>query len=224
MSSRTLLVAIFTLCAAAAYPSDWATFVQASNRADDSLIISLLQDSDFETSSQICDSVGLRKDPYAADILSWLLAGFSKTGEYKTEYLLRRVMRSLFDQTLGDAVLRDRLDANASVLADMVKGIGGFGDPQLKGTIVLLLPRLGGADSLPVLMDIGKGIIGKLEQTGGNLSLPDTGLALDFLVVVQAIGSPDFLDPCLAIARLSRDQDLVQKARLLSRKLAGPAR
>ena len=224
MSRRTFVVVILCVSAAAAYPLDWGAFVAASNRGDDGLILGILKDGDFETGVQICDAVGLRKDPYAADILSWLLSGFAKSGQYKTEYLLRRAMKSLFDQSMGDQVLRDRLVANSSVLADMVQGIGGFDDPQLTGTIVRLLPRLDGVDRLPALMNVGTGIINRLRQTDGNLLLPDMGLALDFLSAVQAIGNTDFMDPCLAIARLSRDQNLVQKARQLSRQLAGSGR
>ena len=78
MSSRTILLAFLgacaaAACAAAAYAADWSTFVAASNRADDGLILDILKDADFQTSSEICLAIGTRSDPYAADILSWLL-------------------------------------------------------------------------------------------------------------------------------------------------------
>jgi hypothetical protein len=224
MSSRTILLAVLSLCAVSAYSADWGSFVAASTSVDDELILGILQNADFETSLQICEALGERKDPHAADILSWLLAGFSEGGQYKTEYLIRIAMKSLFDPTIGDQALRDRLDANASVLADMVKGIDDFHDPQLEGIIVQLLPHLGGMNQLSALMKVGTGVIGHLQQAGGALLPPDTGLAIDFLAAVQAIGDADFLEPCLTIARLSRDEMVSQRARQVAHLLTDQRR
>ncbi len=229
MSSRTILLAFLgacaaAACAAAAYAADWSTFVAASNRADDGLILDILKDADFQTSSEICLAIGSRSDPYAADILSWLLAGFSRTVEYKTEHLIRLALASLFDPAQGDQQLRGRLDANAAVVSDLVRGIDGFRDPQLRGLIVRLLPRLGEPDRLSALMKVGAGILDHLRQTGGILSPSDTGLALDYLDVVQEIGNADFMEPCLSISRFSRDQAVVQKARQASLLVASRPR
>lgn len=221
MSSRTILLAFLGACAAAActasaHAADWGTFVALSNRRDDGLILDILKDADFQTSLEICLAIGSRSDPYASDILSWLLVGFSKTREYKTEHLIRLALASLFDPSQDGQQLQARLDANASVVSDLVRGIDGFDDPQLKGLIVRLLPRLGESDRLSALMKVGAGIIDHLGRAGGMLSPPDTGLAFDYLDVVLEIGNADFMEPCLSISRLSRDRAVIQKARQAS--------
>jgi hypothetical protein len=221
--SRAILV-FLAISIASAAAADYGSFVAASDRRDDGLILEILKDADLQTSVQICQAIGSRSDPYAADILSSLLAGFSKTGEYKTEYLLRVAMSSLFDPSHGDQELRARFEANAAVLEEMVTNIGGFQDPQLMGILVGLLPRLASANRLRALMDVGARIIDHLGKTDGALSAPDRGLAFDYLSAVQEIGNADFLEPCLAIARLSRDRVLVQKSRQVSKLLADRSR
>ncbi len=226
MSSRTgkALIAVLLVASAASLSADgWGQFVTASDRGDDSEILSFLKNADFQTSVDICQALGARADPYAADILSWLLAVCSTTSEYKTELLLRLAMASLFDESRGDQRLRARVEANAQVLDDMVNHIGRFRDPQLTGILVRLLPRLGSADRLRALMDVGAGLSDHLRQTRGMLSDPETALAFDYLEVVQEIGTQDFLPPCASVARLSRDKALVQRAREVAKLLAGKA-
>ncbi len=216
MSSRTevtLFAVILRAVASSAGASDWDSFVAASDRRDDGDIIALLRDADYQTSVDICRLVGSRADPYAADILSWLLAGFSRTADYKSELLLRFTMAALFDESRGDQAVRARIDANASVLDDMVKQIDRFQDPQLKGILVRLLPRHDSADRLRALMDVGSDIVGQLTRTGGDLTAPETGLAMDYLATAQQIGTQDFLEQCISISRLSRDPALVRAAR-----------
>jgi len=225
MSSRTtrLIAVILALSAACARAEDWNAFVVASDHGDDGVILELLRESDFQTQIGICESIGLRSDPDASALLSWLLSRFSATGEYRTDYLLRVAMRSLFDPSRGDEALRARLAANAGVVDDMVKHIGRFEDPQLKA-IIISLPGPDAPDRRRALMEIGAEIADRLRRTDGHLSPPERGLALDYLAVTREIGDRDFLEPCIAIARLSRDQDLVRGARQASKLVADRAR
>jgi hypothetical protein len=226
MKGRKILLLLFTLCSGwvSAAAVDWGAFVAKSNRGDDPFIVDLLKDADLETRIQICEALGSRPDPYAEDILSWLLAGFSTSSEFKDELLLRIAMKALFDDARDEKSLQERLDANAGFLEELVRNIGKLTDPQLRGSILRLLPRLHAAGRLPALMEVGADLITALEQNGGRLSAPDTALANDYLATVQEIGGADFMEQCLQMARLSRDAGLTQKARQVAGRLAGPSR
>jgi hypothetical protein len=183
-----------------------------------------LKEADFETSARMIEALGLRKDPYAEDVLSSLLSQYSKRSEYKTELLIRLAMKAIFDDAPDPTALRNRLVANADFIDQLVKRIAQFKDPQLRGSVVLLLPSLESPDRLAALMEVGVGIIEALKQTDGTLPAPDTGLAYDYLSIVQQMGNSDFMEPCLAVARLSRDSELRQKARQVAQGVAGSAR
>jgi len=223
MSSRTVLLLLFSLCAASAQAVDWGAFVASSDRGDDRLILEIMEGADFDTRVQMCEALGSRKDPYAEDILSWLMARFSPSTEHESEVLVRLTMKSFFDEAPNDQVLRERLQANPGFIDDLVGSVAKWQDPMLKDSIIRLLPHLGDMNRLPALMEVGTGIVETLQRTAGNISAAETRLAYDYLAIVQAIGTPDFLEPCLAIARLSRDKDLTLKARQVSGLLAGRA-
>ena len=219
-----LLFSLVGVCAASASATDWGAFVAASNRNDDGLILDLLKDADFATSAGMLEALGSRKDPYAEDILSWLLSRFSKTSEYKTEALIRLAMKAIFDEAPDAHALQERLAANADFIDQLVRNIARFKDPQLRGSIVRLLPRRQGPERLAALMEVGAGVIEALNQADGKLTDPDMGLAYDYLGVVRQIGNSDFMEPCLEIARLSRDSGLTQKARQVARDVGGRPR
>ncbi len=224
MTLRTVLLLLFSVCSISAAAQDWSVFVAASNRADDPFIIDMLKDADLETRIRICQALGSRRDPYAEDILSWLLAGFSTSSEFKDELLLRVAMKALFDDAPGAKALQDRLDANADFLNGLVENIGELKDPQLRGSILRLLPRLTAVNRLPALMEVGADLINALQQGGGWLSAPERALADDYLATVQGIGDPDFMEQCLQMARLSRDAGLTREARRTAGMLGGSHR
>jgi hypothetical protein len=215
---------LFSTCAVSLTAMDWEAFVAHSSRSDDGLILDALKQADLETSIQICQALGVRKDPSAEDILMWLLAGFSRSSGYKNEILLRVVMKSLFRSSQGDAALKDRLDANASFVDEIVNTIARFQDPQIKGEILRLLPRLPAANRLTALMETGAEVVRALQQDDGRLSPAENGLAYDYLATVREIGGADFMDQCLELARLSRDPILTEKARQVAAGIAGVSR
>jgi len=207
------LFEVSVTAAESAMPSDWAGFVAASDRSDDGLIMDVLKEADFETSVQMCTALAARKDPYAQDILLWMLSLFSKTAEYKTETRLRITMKAFFDDAPSPKVKQERIVANADFIDQLVKHVTRFRDPQLRDDVVRLLPSLPEQGRLSALMDVGSGLIDALKQADGRLSVSDTGLAYDYLALVQKIGNSDFMEPCLTISRLSRDSELTKKSR-----------
>jgi len=192
---------------------DWGDFTARSERTDDSFLVTALEEGDFETRVAICEAMGKRAEPDAQAILSWLLAGYSKGKIYQAELLLRLALVSLFESPSGEPARAARFAANGEVLGDLARSIGTLKDPQLRGTIVRFLPRLDRSAGLRALMDTGAGIVETLSRAGGLLSPQETSLAFDYLQAVKTIGTRDFFEPCLEMARLSRDKGLVAAAR-----------
>jgi hypothetical protein len=216
MSSRALFFTLLMLLLvppARSVAFDWGDFTARSDRGDDSFLVSALEEGDFETRLAICESIGSRSEPDAQAILSWILAGYSKGKVHQAELLLRVALVSLFERPSDGPARAARITANAGVLSEIAQAIGTLTDPQLRGTIVRLLPLLDKNVGLKALMETGTGIVQTLKQTGGRLSPQETSLALDYLQGVKAMGTADFFDPCLEMARLSRDKSLVTAAR-----------
>jgi hypothetical protein len=214
---RTLAAACaLLLCVvAASRASEWGPFVEASDRSLDPAIIEAFQAGDFDTQIEICAAMGKRSDPLAAGLLAALLAGFSRQDAYRSEHLLRVLLESLFDPRHGEAGLRERFEANRGELLAAQSRWGSFADAQLKGALLRILPFLESSFSLPLLMAAGKSLVESLEASDGLLPPDMTGLVLDFLGTAQRISTPDFLDPCLEMARLSREKVVIDKARLV---------
>ncbi len=215
---RTLAAACaLLLCVgAASRASEWGPFVEASDRSLDPAILEAFQTGDLDTQLEICAAMGRRKDPLAAGLLAVLLSGFALQSAYRGEHLLRVLLESLFDQRHGEAGLRERFEANQEELLEAQSRWGSFADAQLKGALIRILPFFDSSLSLPFLMAAGKSLVEELEASKGVLSPDETGLMLDFLGTAQRISTPDFLDPCLELARLSREKAVIDRARLVA--------
>jgi hypothetical protein len=59
-----------------------------------------------------------------------------------------------------------------------------------------------------------------LETGKGFVLSQDLALALDFLTAVETTRRPDFLEQCSAIARLSREKLVADRAREVAREIA----
>ena len=211
-----LLLAVSTRGAA----DDLGTFAVRSDRADDPILLQSLEEEDFSTSVLICDAVGRRDDPYAADIIAFLLERNAGAEKVHVEILLRMLLRGLFDTSRGEQWVRSAITANAGVLDTMISRIDRWTDPQLTSSLVRLLPFLPASQALPALLTVGSGLVDRLESGEGLITSQETGLAMDFLATVERMRCRDSFDQCAAIARLSREKVLVDRARSVARSLA----
>ncbi len=223
---RTLALALVLLLStgAAARASQWGAFVEGSDRSLDPAILEAFRTGDFDTRREICAAMGRRSDPLAAGLLSELLSDFTRQHAYRGEHLLRVLLDSLFDPRQGQAILRQRIEANREELVAALSRWNSFADAQLKGALLRILPYFDPSLSLPVLMAAGQSLVDALDARKGLLTPDETGLVLDFLGVTQQIGTPDFLDPCLSVARLSREKVVIDKARSVAASIRAGVR
>ncbi len=202
------------LCALpAAADSIWGPFVEASDSSQDGAIVEAVAGGDFDTRLEICRAMGRRQDPGARELLLWLLTVSERGNSAQAEHLLRVLLESLFDPGRGPQALQQRYGANRDALAEALARWSGFSDAQLRAVLLRILPLSERDKALPVLAAAGAEIVRGMREARGVIAPSENGLALDFLAVVEAIGTPDFLDHCLSIATLSREKPVVDRAR-----------
>jgi hypothetical protein len=68
-------------------------------------------------------------------------------------------------------------------------------------------------EALPPLMAVASRLVAELREDRGVIVSQDIALALDFLLAAEKTPGRDFLETCIAIARLSREKVLVDRAR-----------
>jgi hypothetical protein len=227
MSSRPefsggLICALLLIAALPAVAQDWGAFAARSGRADDPILVQAIAEGDFGQKALICTEIGRRDDPYAADIIQWLLERNAGTGRAQVEILLRMLLQGLFDPARGAQRMQSAVSENAAALASMTTRIDRWTDPQLKSTLVRLFPLMPAADALPALLVVGSDLVGLLESRNGQIPFQETGLAMDYLAAAEAMKAGDAFAQCAAIARLSREKVLVDRARAAARAIMAP--
>jgi len=213
-----LLVALLALVAgtlpAAAL---WREFALASDRSYDDVILELLDGATLEERLEILKAVGERADPFIGAYLdAFLLRPASRPAE--SEHLIRVLLESAFPRSTPLEQLAARVAPNTDPLLAACSRLATFGDPQLCAAIVRLIPLLPGGRA--DLLGVVDRLIGLLERGDGLLDPRDDGLLLDTLEAMGRTGSRDFLEPALAVARLSREKVVVHQARTVARALA----
>jgi hypothetical protein len=183
------------------------------------MLMSALQDEDFDTKLLICDGVGRRGDPFAGNIIDWLMTGNAGRKSDTVELLLRTLLKGLFDPSRGEASIRERITANQDVLDSLAARMAQWKDPQLAGALVRILPALDTPNALPALAQAGRRVVKALENGSGIVLSQEDALILDFLSSVERVRRIEFLEQCTAIARLSREKLIVDRARAVARAI-----
>jgi hypothetical protein len=212
-------VIVFLAFSAAAYPAGalWREFALDSDRSDDPVILDVLEGATLDERLEILEAVGERADPFIGSYLDdFLLRHTSHPAE--SEHLMRVLLDSAFPRSTDLERLAGRVAPNQTVLLEASARLATFSDPQLSAAIVRLIPLLPGgrADLLGTVDRLAK----RLAREDGLLDPRDNALLLDALEAMGRVGSPDFLEPALAVARLSREKVVVVRARSVARALA----
>ncbi len=208
--ARLFLALICLLVVARPAAALWREFALASDRRLDDVILVALEDATLDEKLEILSAVGQREDPFIGAYLdAFLLRQPSRPAE--SEHLLRILLDSAFPRDVPLARLAERVAPNQPALLAAAARLSTFADPQLCAAIVRVIPLLpGGRGDLLALVDR---MVDRLEARNGLLDPRENGLLLDALAAINAIGSPDFLGPVLAVARLSRERVVVERAR-----------
>ena len=212
-----LLVLLVLLSAASPAGALWREFALASDRSYDTVILEALDGATLDERLEILIAVGEREDPFIGSYIeSFLLRHTSRPAE--SEHLMRVLLETAFPRTAALEQLAGRVAPNHADLLAAASRLATFADPQLCAAIVRLIPLLPGG--LPDLLGTVDRLVDRLSRGDGYLDPRDDGLLLDTLDAMGRTGSPDFLEPALAVARLSREKVVVERARAVARALA----
>jgi hypothetical protein len=214
---RCLLALLLLHAAAEPAGALWREFVLASDRTYDDIIRAALVDATLSERLEILAALGQRADPFIGDYLDdFLLRHVAPAAE--AEHLLRVLLESAFPPATPAGELAARVAPNQDALLAAAARLDSFDDPQLCAAIVRLIPLLpGGRADLLALVDR---LVDRLERGDGLLDPREDGLLLDALDAMARTGTSDFLEPALAVARLSHEKAVVDRARETARALA----
>jgi len=216
------LAVVFPLRVSADAAADWKGFAASTVPADDDLLLGVMDGHDLDTELAICQGVVERKSHAVGGFIDALAARHAGAGPTsdRAALLLRVTIAGLFPDSLPEPDLTARLAANRSALEDLERRIVEWRDPQLVALLVGLAPRMDPGIGPPALMRVYLRLVGALRDGLGDTSPPMTALGLAWCRAVQTAGIRDFLEPCVTVASLSTDADLVAAARRAARQLA----
>jgi hypothetical protein len=224
MSSQRTVASLLAslLLVSSALPAEalWREFVLASDRSDDAVILQILDGATLDEKLEIAEALGARAEPYLGAYLDdFLLRASAHPAE--AEHLMRVLLEAAFPRQAARERLAVRAAANQEALLAAAARLATFGDPQLCAVVVRLVPLLPGGRS--DLLALVERLIEKLARGDGLLDPREDALLLDALEAMARVGSADFLEPALAVARCSREKAVVDRARAVARQLAPPA-
>jgi hypothetical protein len=147
------------------------------------------------------------------------MAGNARRRSDMVELLLRTLLNGLFDPSRGEAGIGERIAANRDALDSLAGRMAQWRDPQLAGALVRILPVLNTPNALPALAQAGTRVVKALESGSGMVLSQEDALILDFLSSVERVRRMEFLEQCTAIARLSREKVIVDRARAVARAI-----
>jgi hypothetical protein len=199
----------------------WREFALASDRRLDGVILEVLEGATLDEKLEILSAVAQRGDPFIGAYLdAFLLHHLARPAE--SEHLLRILLDTAFPRNATAEHLAARVEPNRTALLAASARLATFSDPQLCAAIVRVIPLLPeGRGDLLALVDR---MADRLELRNGLLDPRENGLLLDALASIEAIGSPDFLEPVISVARLSRERVVVERARATALVLAEAGR
>lgn len=212
MSGKPRLVALTLLLAPLLMAMDFSSWIEATDRRSNGIILQFMADSDLTTRLQAARLLGSRQDPYVADIMAGLYAGLGGQDIHQEELVLRVLLAAVFPAALSPAQLSGRALINLEGVDLLVLDLPRFHDPYLRAEIIRLGACLKKAEYPARLLAESNRIVRSLETAQGEAEPGLAVLIAAFLEAAKSLEQPDFLDPCLRIYVLSRQERISKQA------------
>ncbi len=222
MSSRALFLAVLAVTAWPLGAQDWQAYAARSDRSMDPFLIQNLAAADLETGIAICRGLGRRPDLDVQAEIDFLLSQRTPArSAADTEVMLRWLVASATEAHPRQEELAAWVAANAPQVDRLLESMPRWKDAQLEGALLALAVIAPGTSGTAAIMEVAREVIRRLKDSpDGTISPQDTALALDVVNAARQAGKRVFFEPCVQIARLSRDKTLVDAARAAARELS----
>jgi len=209
------------MTAGALLAQDWEGVAARSGRSMDDFIVQSIADGDLGTGIALCKGLGRRQDLDVQAVIDAIVARRTPGSEVKSEVMLRWLVTSAREAHPQAESLRAWAAANSRSVDMLLGRISLWKSAQLKGALLelaVIAPEDRGARAI---MDVGQDVVRELEDSpDGLIPSQDTALALDFLAAARRSARADFFPVCVQVARLSRENVLVDAARSAAQELA----
>jgi hypothetical protein len=198
-----------------------SSWIGSTDRRANRLVAELLLSSPMEDRLTAARALGTRRDPYVSDLIGALLGRMRAPGRFEDPLVLRVLLDSVFDRSLGDAELRARAAENEEGLDRLADGLPGF-DAPLARESYRVLGLAGGSRYTGVLMSEGRDLAAALRRRGGRSDAEQADRLMAYLEAVEGTGNESFADPVVALLQLTRTREVGRYARrVLVRILPG---
>ena len=193
--------------------SDMYDVVLISDRSMNQEIILSISLSDYDTSLLIMNALGQREDGYVADIIIYLYSVYRGREQYKIEFLLQTLLKSLFNPEFSEQELRERFLLNQEALDLLIRHLSDLQSPLLKAEIIKTVGLSENTKYYSLLAAEGELLVALLQKNNGWLDPDSVQELIALLNIIAASGENNFSELCNSIIKFSHNRDVVKLAR-----------
>lgn len=190
--------------------------VSLTDRASNSLVVSLLETEDLAQKICVLEALSLRADNSIEDILLFLTEPnhrSNKSSSAECELLLRVCVSAVFPLDLAAEPMQRRIDMNSGALQTIVSRLPGFRDRLLRDHVLHLLAYMPEEHAIPALVDVGNKIICMLDDQNGRVAHDQKQEIRSFIKASRLLQNEVSKEQLITIAGLVRDRSTVELAR-----------
>ena len=187
--------------------------VLISDRSMNQEIILSISLSDYDTSLLIMNALGQREDGYVADIIIYLYSVYRGREQYKIEFLLQTLLKSLFNPEFSEQELRERFLLNQEALDLLIRHLSDLQSPLLKAEIIKTVGLSENTKYYSLLAAEGELLVALLQKNNGWLDPDSVQELIALLNIIAASGENNFSELCNSIIKFSHNRDVVKLAR-----------
>jgi len=222
----TAILTVLLLPLPGLYPQELAAWIPSTDRTSNPVIGEILVSSCFEDRLQAAEGLGLREDPYVADLIGLLLGRLHGPGRHAEELVLTVLLASVFPRSLAPEEVRRRIEVNLPVLQLLPALLPEIGAPLARETYRLLSHAQDGSLRAALAAE-GRRLGEALKSRDGCSNVEQADRLMAYLGAVERVGDPDLAGGVVAVLETTRTREVGQKARrvletLLSAAAAGP--
>lgn len=190
-----------------------------SDRSRNGFLLNLFLGEDLTDQICIVTNLGRRSDPFVEEFIISITDHMTPLKRDKYEYLLRVLLFSVFHPDFDEDELRARILVNKKGVEYLVRQLHVFQDPMLKCQILWMIPHLHDPAFFSVCMTEGDHLLSILKQTSGMPGCLINQEIICLLEIVEQIGNKDYLPLCQSFIQFSRNKQVIEESRQLSKVL-----
>ncbi|MBN1835375.1 MAG: hypothetical protein JW820_05955 [Spirochaetales bacterium] len=210
-SSTALLVAVL-LAPAGVHAQELAAWIPSTDRSMNPVIAPILAEGPLQDRVAAAEALGLRRDPFVADLVGALLALRHGPRAHEAELVLRVLLASVFPRSAAPEGLREPLAQNREALELLAAALPELRAP-LAREVYRLLSLLDEGRFTAALADEGRRLNEQLARRHGRSDAEQADRLMAYLEAAQRSGDPRLAPAVIGILETTMTAEVGQRAR-----------